>query len=142
MCRFGSKLWNLTSVREAEVAQSVKRVGYGLDDQGIGFRFQLELEILLHSIQTGSGAHPAPRIKLVPGAVSRGMNFTSAEVENMWSYTSKFFIPPASCWFVSRLILRPRRWRRHVPPKCPLIFNGLRAVISQKIELFNKCIYL
>jgi hypothetical protein len=24
---------------------------------------------------------------------------------------------PASCWFLARLILRPWRWRRHVPPK-------------------------
>jgi hypothetical protein len=43
---------------------------------------------------------------------------------------------PASCWFLVRLILRPWRWRRHVPPKHRLIFNGLHDVISQKIEFF------
>jgi nitrate reductase gamma subunit len=30
---------------------------------------------------------------------------------------------------------RPWRWRRHVPPKRRLTFNGLRGVISQKVEL-------
>jgi hypothetical protein len=40
------------------------------------------------------------------------------------------FLQPALCCFV----LRPWRWRRHVPPKSQLIFNGLRGVISQKIE--------
>jgi hypothetical protein len=35
------------------------------------------------------------------------------------------------------LILRPCRWRRHVPPKCPLTFSGLHSVIYQKIEFFK-----
>jgi hypothetical protein len=29
------------------------------------------------------------------------------------------------------------RWRRDLPPKRRLIFNGLHGVMSQKIELFN-----
>jgi hypothetical protein len=33
-------------------------------------------------------------------------------------------------------ILRPWRWRRHVPPKCHLTFKGLHSIISQKIKLF------
>jgi hypothetical protein len=33
------------------------------------------------------------------------------------------------------LILRPCRWRQHIPLKRPLICNGLNGVISQKIEL-------
>jgi hypothetical protein len=41
-----------------------------------------------------------------------------------------------SRWFLARLIPRPWRWRRHVPPKRRLTFNGLHFVISQKIELF------
>jgi hypothetical protein len=41
-----------------------------------------------------------------------------------------------SLWFLAWLILRSRRWRRHVPPKCRLTFNGLHGVISQKRELF------
>jgi hypothetical protein len=33
--------------------------GYGLDDQGVGVRVQVEQEFsLLHVVQTGSGAHP------------------------------------------------------------------------------------
>jgi hypothetical protein len=39
-------------------------------------------------------------------------------------------------WFPARLILRPWRWRWHIPPKSPLTFNGLHAVIFQKIVLF------
>jgi hypothetical protein len=34
-------------------------------------------------------------------------------------------------------IFRPRRWRRHVPPKSRLTFNGLHSVISQDRTLHN-----
>jgi hypothetical protein len=34
------------------------------------------------------------------------------------------------------LILRPWRWRRYIPPKRRLTFNGLHCIISQKIGLF------
>jgi hypothetical protein len=37
---------------------------------------------------------------------------------------------------ITLLIIRPWRWRWHVPPKRPLTFNGLHGVISQKMELF------
>jgi hypothetical protein len=51
-------------------------------------------------------------------------------------------ITPSAChllsrWFLAWLILRPWRWRQHVPSKRRLTFNGLHGVISQKIELFN-----
>jgi hypothetical protein len=36
----------------------------------------------------------------------------------------------------SELIIRPWRWRPHIPSKRRLIFDGLQGVISQKIELF------
>jgi hypothetical protein len=42
------------------------------------------------------------------------------------------------------LILRPWRWRRHVPPKCPLTFSRLHDVMYQKIEFFKSlrsCIF-
>jgi hypothetical protein len=35
-----------------------------------------------------------------------------------------------------KLILRPWRWRRYVPPKRQLTFNGLHGIVSQKIEVF------
>jgi hypothetical protein len=41
-----------------------------------------------------------------------------------------------SRWFLARLILRPWRCRRHVPPKRRLNFNELHCIISQKIGLF------
>jgi hypothetical protein len=44
------------------------------------------------------------------------------------SATGLLFLPPATCWFLASLILRPWRWR--------LIFNGLYGVVSQKTELF------
>jgi hypothetical protein len=34
------------------------------------------------------------------------------------------------------LILVPWRWKRNVPLKCRLTFNGLHGVITQKIEIF------
>jgi hypothetical protein len=42
-----------------------------------------------------------------------------------------------SRWFLARLILRPWRWRRQVPLKRRLTFNGLQGVISQKRGVFN-----
>jgi hypothetical protein len=39
--------------------------------------------------------------------------------------------------FLARLILRPWRRRRYIPPKHRLNFNGLHGVISQKRVLFN-----
>jgi hypothetical protein len=38
---------------------------------------------------------------------------------------------PASWWFLPWLILRLWRWRRHVPPKRQLTFNGLRRYIPE-----------
>jgi hypothetical protein len=43
---------------------------------------------------------------------------------------------PAWQWFLAWLNLRPWRWRRHVPRKRWLTFNGLHGVISQKTELY------
>jgi hypothetical protein len=45
---------------------------------------------------------------------------------------------PASHWFLPWRILWPWRWRRHVPQKHRLTFNGLHYVISQNIELFRR----
>jgi hypothetical protein len=43
---------------------------------------------------------------------------------------------PATCFMlVSWLILRPWRWRRHVPPKRPMTFTWLHDIF-QKIKLF------
>jgi hypothetical protein len=44
---------------------------------------------------------------------------------------------PPSRWFLSWLIIRPWIWRRHIPPKCRLTFNGLPGVTSQKIDPFS-----
>jgi hypothetical protein len=46
----------------------------------------------------------------------------------------------ASCWFLAWIILRPRRRRRHIPPKRRLTFNGLHGVISMKTEFFIRII--
>lgn len=39
-------------------------------------------------------------------------------------------LPPASCWFLAWLTLRPRRWRRFVPPKRQYISTELQNVIN------------
>jgi hypothetical protein len=39
-------------------------------------------------------------------------------------------------FFFAWFILLPWRWRRYVPPKCFLAFNGLLDVISLKTDLF------
>jgi hypothetical protein len=38
--------------------------------------------------------------------------------------------------FLLNLFLRPWRWRRYVPPKRRLTFNGLQGVVFQKMILF------
>jgi hypothetical protein len=42
---------------------------------------------------------------------------------------------PASRCFLSQLIRRPWRWRRHILPKHQLTFGGVHCDILQKIEL-------
>jgi hypothetical protein len=39
--------------------------------------------------------------------------------------------------FLLWLFFDPEKWRRHVPPKRLLNFNGLHGIISQKVEFFN-----
>jgi hypothetical protein len=39
-------------------------------------------------------------------------------------------------WLFAWPILRPWRWRRNVPPKLRLTFNGLHSIVSKKIWLF------
>jgi hypothetical protein len=39
------------------------------------------------------------------------------------------------CFFFPWFILRPRKWRRNVPPKRRLPFSGLHGVSSLKSEL-------
>jgi hypothetical protein len=50
----------------------------------------------------------------------------------------KLCLLPGSYWYLCWLILRLWRWRRHVPPKRQLAYNGLHGVVYQKIELFYK----
>jgi hypothetical protein len=66
-----------------------------------------------------------------------------SELEYVQKNTIFWHITPCSSachllsrWFLARLILRPWRWERYVPPKRLLTFNGLHGVISQKIVLF------
>jgi hypothetical protein len=56
------------------IAQSVQRLGYGLDDRGSRVRFPEEAWnfSLHHRVQNGSGAHPASN-QWVPVALSRGV---------------------------------------------------------------------
>jgi hypothetical protein len=49
----------------------------------------------------------------------------------------ELWLLPASCWFVSWLILLPKMWERHVPPKRLLTFNALHGLIFQKRGLFQ-----
>jgi hypothetical protein len=46
------------------------------------------------------------------------------------------FLSPAFTLFSCWLIFRPWTWRRYVPPKSRLTFNGLQGIISQKMVLF------
>jgi hypothetical protein len=50
---------------------------------------------------------------------------------------TELYLPFASLWILAGIILHPWRWRRHVPPKLQLTFNGLHGVISQKIRTFH-----
>jgi hypothetical protein len=41
-------------------------------------------------------------------------------------------------WFLASLSLPPWRWRKHVPSKNRLTFNGLYSVMCQKIQIFTR----
>jgi hypothetical protein len=49
-------------------------------------------------------------------------------------------LPDSRCFLVW-FILRPWRWRKHVPPKRRLTFNRLHSIISDKTELFAVIIF-
>jgi hypothetical protein len=50
--------------------------------------------------------------------------------------------PPASRWFLARLILRPWRCRRHILSKRWSTLNGPDGVISQQTEFFTRECYV
>jgi hypothetical protein len=78
-------------------------MGYGQDGQGDGFWFLTGAKDFsdLHSIQTGSGAHPASYPVGTRGLIPQGVEQmecepdhsppSSTKVRNWWSYT---FTPP------------------------------------------------
>jgi hypothetical protein len=45
---------------------------------------------------------------------------------------------PATCWFLAWRTLQPWRWRRRVPLKRQLAFNGLHGVISQVLFITSE----
>jgi hypothetical protein len=51
--------------------------------------------------------------------------------------SAELYFLPASRGIVIWFIFRSWRWRRNVPPKRRLIFNGLHGVISRTTELFT-----
>jgi hypothetical protein len=87
------KLWTYP------IAQSVLRLGYGLDDQGSGVRFPAGAGNISfqHRVQKGSGAYAVsyplgtgkhfPAVKR-PGREADHSPPSSAEVKSAWSYTS------------------------------------------------------
>jgi hypothetical protein len=76
------------------------------------------------------GYNAVQRVKNLP-TFRRNISPPSLESKNKPSSACHMF----SRLFLARLILLSWRWRRHVPPKRWLTFNGLHGVISQKIEL-------
>jgi hypothetical protein len=59
----------------------------------------------------------------------------------LWGTCGKQFGSIGHRIFLSWLILRPWRWRRHVPPKRWSTFSGLHGFISQKMERFETTAY-
>jgi hypothetical protein len=58
------------------------------------------------------------------------------KVNRRFGGTYCFHLEVLSCWHLVRII-RQLRWRRHIPPKRLLIFNGLHGVISHKHRCDN-----
>jgi hypothetical protein len=54
----------------------------------------------------------------------------------MWWARYQLCLQPASPWYLARLILQTWRWKRYVPPKRRLTFNGLHGLSSRKTVLF------
>jgi hypothetical protein len=90
---------------------------------------ELELPTLTQSQQSRYRAPllPPPLLQPLPLPVVSYIiqNFSKA-IDQLATWFTCFYL---ACF-------RSRRWRRHVPPKRWLIFNGLCGVISQTTELF------
>jgi hypothetical protein len=61
------------------------------------------------------------------------INFTAMREAKKEKYKTLICFIPASSCFLDWLNLRPCRWRRNVPSKRLLTFNGLYGITSQKI---------
>jgi hypothetical protein len=58
--------------------------------------------------------------------------------ETIVAYVSrKLNLVPSSCWFLAWLILRPWRWRRHIPPKRQLTFSWPQGVYLGRWDSSN-----
>jgi hypothetical protein len=62
----------------------------------------------------------------------RRISWVRNQPESMWQ------AEPRSRWFLAQIIIRPWIWRRYLPPKRRLTFNGLHGIISQMIALFKQ----
>jgi hypothetical protein len=65
------------------------------------------------------------------------MSPRSSRSKNKPTTKPELCLVPVSRWFLACLMLLLWRWRRYVPPKCRLTFNGLHGVMFQKTELLR-----
>jgi hypothetical protein len=68
----------------------------------------------------------------------RIISLARSQLESRWQAETACHL--LSRWYLARRI-RPWRWRRYIPPKRLLIFNGLHGVLSQKTILFECMIF-
>jgi hypothetical protein len=93
-----SKFSCITSIRRSRDSSVGITTGYGLDDRGVGVRVPVVKNFYFSTLSRPALGSTQPPIQWVPGALSAGVKRpgrkadhsspASAEVKNMWMYTS------------------------------------------------------
>jgi hypothetical protein len=105
---------SLPSSGRAVTAQSLQGLSYGLDDRGYRVQFPAGVGTFLFTIASRTALGPTqPPIHMVPGAIFSGVKRpgreadhtppSSAEVKNVWRYTSS---PGQLCFYLLPFIFR------------------------------------
>jgi hypothetical protein len=88
--------------------------------------------ILSVHIRKVLGSHPTATVILKSSIFWNITTCSLLKFSRRFEGTCRLHLQNQLIW----LILRPQRWRRQVPPKRSLTFNGLYSLVSQKIKFF------
>jgi hypothetical protein len=143
-----------------------------MDDRGFGVQFLVDPRDFIFSITSRPALGPTqPPIRWVPEAVFPGLKPQEREADHSPHLVPslrmvELYLHSPVClqsrrisqaagkkqatssrhmlsrWFLAQLIFRSWRWRGYIPPKLRFTLNGLHGIISRKMVLFTKLLFL